>query len=203
MIKRSLLCDVWLVKDDAHFSKERFRSWYQVQYSIHSSARRATVWMTHDLQGTRDWPTVLGKVPCLLRRTRGFRDLTELLTKNALPCYCVLSTRVWSRIIVQWCALACVSLHARAFRCINVRLHALACVLVHLGALTCVRMRLRARTFDPVHFRAFVCNKFLYKSLAFFISEWTESGALIWMHSHALECVGMYLHACACICMRN
>ena len=72
--------------------------------------------MTHDLQWTRDWRTVLGKVPCLFRRTRGFSDLPAWFTKNALPCYCVLSTRVRSRIIMQWCG----------WTCNDVRLHALA-----------------------------------------------------------------------------
>ena len=147
-----------------------------VQHSFFS--KKGTVWMTHYLRWTRDWRTVLGKVPCLFRRTRGFRDLTALLTKNSLPCYCVLSTRVWSRIIVRERAMMCVNVQWCAWTCNDVRLHALACMLVHLGALTCVRMRLHACTFDHLHFHAFVCNKFLHKSLALFISEWTESGAL-------------------------
>ena len=120
-----------------------------VQHSFFS--KKGTVWMTHHLRWTRDWRTVLGKVPCLFRRTRGFRDLTALLTKNALPCYCVLRTRVWSRIIVrerammcvnvQWCACACVSVHARAFRCVNVRSHAFACTHVRFCAFPCIRVQ--------------------------------------------------------------
>ena len=53
-----------------------------------------------------------------VQRTRGFRDLTELLTKNASPCYCVLSTRVLEYYEVE---LSCNDVLERAMMCVCMR----------------------------------------------------------------------------------